>query len=354
MQEISRGDAMIRTTRLLPLLLAAAALGAPAARAQRAAAPTAAAADYFPLAAGSTWTYALSSGGAPAGTADVRVVPVGSNAAGGVENYFGNGALSVVRETGVGTVVEGPAGTMLWYALAAPVGTRWTFRSSTATGGYSGTRVTLLSRTETVDVPAGHFDNCVKLGFLRLSGNAPGPIEETFAPGVGLVKRETVMGYTWELASGVVAGRHLPILPVEVSIALNRDGFIFAGPQPPPGPQPQQTIKVRLTVRSESVPETFHFDTTQRLNVRVRDVTGQEIWLWSTGQSFPGPGGDETAGPGSPLVYDVEIPVIQGGSGGGVHGTAVYQMEAILWDHDAASGLEGHMARALYSVVNAP
>jgi hypothetical protein len=348
--ELERSEAktMTRTIGLLFLLAAGAAFIPAAARAQTA--PS----DFFPKAAGDHWSYVVTSAATATATEEVRVVPVGSNAAGGLENYFGNGALSVVHETSLGTVIEGlPGRPMLWYVTTAPVGTRWTFRSASAPGAWNNTRVTLLSRSESVDVPAGHFDNCVKLGYLRLSGTGPGPVEEVFAPGIGLVRRveAAFATRTWELASGSVGGRPLPILPVEVSIALDRNHFVFAGPvRPGPGP----TLKVRLKVASDATTESFDFPTTQRYEIRIRDESGAEVWLWSrdTGQVFSPVPGSETAGPGRPLVYEQTIPLYnQGGLG---RTPARLSVEAILWDDQAAQGVEQRVGRSVYTVLNLP
>jgi hypothetical protein len=342
---------MLRTLRLLPALLVASAAFLPVARAQ--AVPRS---DLFPLGAGDRWSYTVSAGGSPVGTEDVRVVPVATNVAGGLENYFGNGNVSVVSETAGGLVFEAPAPKLLWYALHAPVGASWWFHSSSASGGWNMVHATVISRTATVDVPAGHFVGCVQIAYLRLSGNGPGPIEEVFAPGVGLVRRTvaTPGPRTWELSSAVVGGQPLPAMPIEVSIGLDRDAFIFGGPVPILPPPTR--IHVRLTVRSDVQAETFQFPTTQRFDVRVRDAQGAEIWLWSkaTGQIFQPTPGSETAGPGAPLFYDIDVPVVQGGGGGNGRTPDEYQIEAILWDEHAASGQEVRMARTLYTVMNVP
>lgn len=340
-----------------PLMVAA--LFAQGAAAQAQSAP--AGADYFPLEVGNKWTYALTQGGASRGSVDVDVAS--SSSAHGqtyfaLENYFGTGATSNVRETGIASVVEsdGRASETLWYLMNARVGRRWQFVSASAPGCTNHELARVMSRTDAVDVPAGHFTGCVRLAFTGSCRDA-GVAEEVFAPGVGLIRRteDSIAGpIVWELVSAAIAGRTIPTFPIEVSIAISQQGFVFGGPQPV-NPPPAPTLRVRLTVRCEVAAETFSFPTTQRYDIRVRDAKGAELWLWSrdTQQHFQKTAGSATAAPGRPLVFEQTIPAVQGGVGGR-WGVERYQVEIILWDEQAAQGSEENMARTFYTVIEAP
>lgn len=51
------------------------------------------------------------------------------------------------------------------------------------------------------------------------------------------------------------------------------------------------------------------------------------------------------------VVYDLDMPVV---GPGGSRMPIEYQIEAILWDEHAANGVEGRMARTIYSVLDLP
>jgi hypothetical protein len=330
---------------------------APQAAAQVVPAP---AADLFPLAEGNRWTYART-GPAAGSRFDVKVSGTVPHAAapGGVafalEGYFGTGATSLVYQSRARLVLEaGRQRDTLWYRIGALPGTRWRFLSTTAPTCSDDLPAILVSRRESVDVPAGRFGGCVRIVYRPACSDA-GSLEEIFAPGVGLVRRteESFAGpVTHELVSAVVGGRALPPHPIEVSISINEQSFIFGG-APPPVPRPAPKLVVRLTVRAEGGPQTFRFGTTQRYDIRVLDEQGTEVYRWSRGQAFRQVPGTETALPGRPLVFEQEIPVI---SGGGPGSSSFFEMrvEATLWNERAAKGVEEHVARTSYTVGFAP
>jgi hypothetical protein len=173
--------------------------------------PTVADHALLPLTTGNTWDFG-----------SFRVEVTGTQDVGG-ETYAQVSALasrssnSLLRVAAGGQVQEiDPAGTAsptLWYLLDAAVSTAWTHTGTTVTSCNDGVSVSVISRSETVTVPAGTFTGCLLIRF----GSGPcadgGTIDEYFAPGVGMVKRveQTIAGpRALELQSAVVNGATIP------------------------------------------------------------------------------------------------------------------------------------------------
>lgn len=141
-------------------------------------------AGYFPVARGNTWVYRDAAG------AEQTIDIDSTRAVSGVRNYrlrgF-NGASHWIRQTTTGRVYAGT--TRLWYRFDGAVGTTWTFAvAGSSIPGSNGARVQVVSRDESLTVPAGTFST-VHLRW-RASGVADaGVTDEWFARGVGLVKR---------------------------------------------------------------------------------------------------------------------------------------------------------------------
>ncbi|MGC8915772.1 MAG: hypothetical protein ACP5NF_02185 [Thermoanaerobaculum sp.] len=159
--------------------------------------PTLRPVSYFPLQPGTTWVYRATGlgGGERQVTAHGAASPLGFfDAAALLEGYF-PGPARLVRSL-AGKVEElGSSGEgFLWYLLAAPEGTSWTLRLAPLLQNQlfsclDGARLTLVSRRESVTVPAGTFDHVALIRWETPCRDA-GILAEWFAPGVGLVQRE--------------------------------------------------------------------------------------------------------------------------------------------------------------------
>lgn len=139
---------------------------------------------YFPVARGNTWVYRDAAG------AEQTVDIDSTRLVGSTRNYrlrgF-NGSSHWIRQTTAGRVYAGT--TSVWYRFDGAVGTSWTFAvSGSSIPGSNGARLQVVSRNESLTVPAGTFST-IHLRW-RASGVADAGItDEWFAKGVGLVKR---------------------------------------------------------------------------------------------------------------------------------------------------------------------
>ena len=143
------------------------------------------AADYFPLEVGMTWTYGK-------GASVIRVTDK-------VETLFGWGYVlegllqnRIVRKNADGNVQELPGKDWrLLFDLGAKEKASWTIDASD--GGtedfLDGTKVTVVSKSEVVEVPYGRFEGSVHLAMRPRTGLADAGITDMwFVPDVGLVK----------------------------------------------------------------------------------------------------------------------------------------------------------------------
>lgn len=147
--------------------------------------------DYFPLAVGNEWTYERS-GQVIEPQKILVTVTEKVQPSGGVAPFFKlnnyNGQAHLVRNSN-GMVQEYP--NYLWYLLNAEFGQTWIMRINTTVPGVipctDGAVLTVVSRNETVTVPAGSFSTV----HIRFQNNCAdvGITDEWFAPGVGMVKR---------------------------------------------------------------------------------------------------------------------------------------------------------------------
>lgn len=123
-------------------------------------------------------------------------------------NYWGDGVERRVSIDKDGNVYEGEA---LWYRLSQGSGS-WQLHLVDGPPCVDGSQVKIVSDSETVEVPAGRFENCLLLEFENNCMDA-GVVKQWFAPGVGLVKQmdDSFAGpITIELVSAVVGGVQYP------------------------------------------------------------------------------------------------------------------------------------------------
>jgi hypothetical protein len=147
--------------------------------------------NYFPLNFDNEWTYVRE--GLEKRTVVVSIDEVKQNA-GEEYCYFKlnnyNGLSHWVRQKD-GVVLEEPRN--LWYWFKGKAGQSWTMQMKGAEFsddmiiGSNGANLSIVSRNETVRVPAGEF-NTIHIRFWTRVCDA-GITNEWFAPGVGLVKR---------------------------------------------------------------------------------------------------------------------------------------------------------------------
>jgi len=158
--------------------------------------------SYFPLLLESNWVFERSG---PAGS-DTWVARVGGRST--FNPRYGHVALigfsgeqqghhepAMVRVDREGVLWEQPdtgGSELVWYRLLDPVGSTWTMQLGTAERQLrpcdQGAQITVASRDEVVQVPAGTFPGAVRLDFVPQCADG-GTLSEWFAPGVGLIKR---------------------------------------------------------------------------------------------------------------------------------------------------------------------
>lgn len=126
-------------------------------------------------------------------------------------NYWGDQVERQVSIDRDGNVREGETGT-LWYSFSQG---SCSWQLNLAVAGppcVDGSQVKIVSDSETVEVPAGKFENCLLLEFENNCMDA-GVVKQWFAPGIGLVKQvdDSFAGpITIELVSAVVGGVQYP------------------------------------------------------------------------------------------------------------------------------------------------
>jgi hypothetical protein len=170
---------VLRIRALVPALaLTAACAGAPPPRVDPAEAAAAAPRDYFPLAVGNAWTFLDRSPQQPApARRAVRIV------ARDAEGYFVDDAGSALRAD------SDCLHDRTRRLLCAPirVGTAW----SSVVAPSVTERYEVVAAGESVTVPAGTFQGCIRVRSQVRAAGVEQVAELTYAPGVGPVKLET-------------------------------------------------------------------------------------------------------------------------------------------------------------------
>ncbi|KAF0243433.1 MAG: hypothetical protein FD167_3779 [bacterium] len=127
-------------------------------------------------------------------------------------NFWGDGVSRELKINNKHQIVERAKDKkFIWYKLDET--NEWVMNlSQEGIPCTEGAKVRIVSHIETVQVPAGTFNNCLKLEFTT-SCNDAGVEAQWFAPGVGLVKQtESTFGglLTTELVKATVAGKPYP------------------------------------------------------------------------------------------------------------------------------------------------
>ncbi len=191
--------------------------------------------SYFPLKTGNDWVYERSAYGQK-DRWHVRVAERLTEEDGSVhfalDGYFG--PRRMVRASLDGSIVGlTPDGKEdgLWYLLDYPEGGSWQLRLDPGDDPLAQcidrSEMTLASRKESIQVPAGSFRDVIRVDFGSMCLDA-GIVSEWFAPGVGLVRRvETSFAgpIVSELAQAEVGDLVLPSLGYSSSLSLDSDVY---------------------------------------------------------------------------------------------------------------------------------
>ncbi len=227
--------------------------------------------DYFPVEVGRIWSY---TNGLKIGVAEVWPSPDGAPWAFFFEGYsFTPRIFSKVEDKVVEITEDGMR--RLWYDFGAEEGESWVikpFENRPEGDIISGSRVTLVSRSDTVSVPYGHFKECVHLVFIPNSDLADaGVLEEWFAPGIGLVKRveQTIAGPRAYELEDWIPGEPLVMLNLEI----RTDKEVYSVEEP-----------VEITIIAHNY---GHADATLNFGSSLEaDYTIDNAYRWSEGKSF--------------------------------------------------------------------
>lgn len=244
-------------------------------------------ANYFPLSVGNQWTYVRAG---QVGTAQKILVDVSAkmSPSGSTVVYYQlnnyNGQSHWVRRDSSAVVSEYSRN--LWYTLNAEVGKSWTMRINTSVPGVipgsNGATLTVISRNETVKVPAGVFTNTVHIQF-RTNVMDAGITDEWFAAGVGLVKRaETsfVGLVTTELIQATIGGIIIQDPLVTTSVKTDQPVY-WENHMPTTSPLPTQgpviTIYCTVTpINGQTV--TLNFSDYNVWDVTITNPQGRVVW----------------------------------------------------------------------------
>ncbi len=174
----------------------------------------------------------------------------------------------------------------LWYDFGTREST-WNLQTGSNIPCITGSLVSRAASGETVEGPAGTFENTARLDLVPRCMDA-GITNEYFAGGIGLVQRvvTTFAGSrTFKLVSARVGSQQLPATPYGVEVSMDRPAYF--NNLMPPIVNPWPTAKVALVVRNNTdTPVEFIFPTSQRFDFVVQDALGKEVLRWSDGLAF--------------------------------------------------------------------
>ncbi|MDP7034777.1 MAG: BsuPI-related putative proteinase inhibitor [Planctomycetota bacterium] len=156
----------------------------------------------------------------------------------------------------------------------------------------SGT-VSVGSRNEIVETPAGRFEKCVRLDWQPKATDA-GLLSEWFAPEVGLVRYTTrsLLGtIDHRLEHAKVNGQTYPDpqTPRGLTVRLQLDRFLYViDRRPSPnGPNPPTVLQATLEVANRTPQDiVLDFRSSQVYDLVIRDENGNETWRWSANKLF--------------------------------------------------------------------
>jgi len=303
------------------------------------------AADYFPLQGGNYWKYEKRWGSNVLQEYKVEVLRRAYSyhyfTFYWLARYFPHASPEerLVCRTYSNNVFEWPRNAHwlnLWYKLGAAVGTKWHFVHEGGMPCNSPLLATLVSRTDTVTVPAGTFAHCVKVVYSEHGCADAGMTAEWFAPGVGLVKRvDTSIAGPMEtvLVEARVDGHMYPRdrLLDGLGVLVKSDAPVYTNNLMPPVVALPVLEADLIVFNFGDQPVTFTFPSSQRFDFVIRDKEGKEMYRWSDGQAFLMVTGSETLH-NDMLKYKVRIPLDLGDLK--PYPDGLYTLEGILTSYD--------------------
>src|SRR5262249_31643814 len=180
------------------------------------------------------------------------------------------GAPIQVRRTDAGDLVQydpGSRSEKLWYA----------FRSATwKPERFCAGEAIVASRDPNVLLPGGNRAPGLTIRYMPGICSDAGPAEETFASGVGLVRRvETTFAgpREWDLTYASLNG--LLLAGPDLSFTFAIDRLVYPA-------DPAAVMQARLTIRNTtSLPLSLPFNSGQQYDLVIRDEAGRQVFLWS-------------------------------------------------------------------------
>ncbi len=246
--------------------------------------------SYFPLREGYRWVYEKTG---PSGTTtwQASVVETSGSLPGSgfhlLTGYF-LGPPRMVHSDLRGRVTEidfNGEREYLWYRLGAPVGTTWELEWAPSPlmmpipACIAGSKLQLVSRDETVTVPAGEFHGVVQVEFRSQCADA-GITAEWFAPGVGLVRRveTTIAGpVTSELVQADFGPLVLPLAPYTTTLSLTSPRYVN-NLMPPVNLGALPVVRGSFTVRNATdAPLDLVFSGCASATIQVRNSEGEIV-----------------------------------------------------------------------------
>jgi hypothetical protein len=173
----------------------------------------------------------------------------------------------------------------LWYRLGAPVGTTWELEWAPSplmmpiAACIAGSKLQIVSRDETVTVPAGEFHGVVHVEFRSQCADA-GITGEWFAPGVGLVRRmeTTIAGpVTSELVQAELGPLVLPPAPYTTTLSLTSPRYVN-DLMPPVNLGALPVVRGSFTVRNGTdAPLDLIFSGCASATIQVQNSDGETV-----------------------------------------------------------------------------
>jgi hypothetical protein len=249
-------------------------------------------ADYFPLVPGTEWGFTDGLLTAMVKVRTTSPVPLGNEGECRLlENWFfpfqeGQNAIRAQAQ-GMVTDCDSQGGNKWWYRFGPGDGSRsWIFNGGNQVPCITGSRVTILSPTETVDTPVGRFRDCLHLSFSSVCRDN-GITDEYFAPGFGLVRRIRTT-FAGPVVSELVSAR-VPNAADRwgAGLELSLDQTVYYNNYMPPVVDPAPKLKARLLIyNATSIGIPLEFPDSQRFDFVVRDPSGTEWLKWSDRRNF--------------------------------------------------------------------
>jgi hypothetical protein len=192
-----------------------------------------------------------------------------------------------VRQTAAGDLMQyDPAGgpEKLWYAFHAPA--FWQPQLPLPCVAQAA----VAKRDAVAQAPAGVFSPSLVISYAPGVCMDAGLQEETFAPGVGLVRRvdTTIAGpRVHELIFARISGTAITGPELSFGLAIDRPVY-YANLMPPIDPsQVAPWLTARLTIRNTTaLPLMLQFNSGQQYDLAIRDASGRQVFLWSEGKAF--------------------------------------------------------------------